>query len=71
MGVGEFAWFLVERALPLLLVVASLPLLAGAVLAQAFGGPAWELFVAGIGCWAGGILWGMLVNRVGPAMARY
>lgn len=70
--VAELAWWIVERGLPALLILGALPLLVAAVAAEVLGAAdiAWTLFGAGVSSWLGGVGWGILVNRVGPALAR-
>lgn len=68
---SEAAWLVVERLVPAACVLASVPLLAAAVVAQLLDAEAaWTLFLAGMAAWATGIGWGFLVNRAGPALAR-
>lgn len=62
-------WFLIENAIPALLVFTSVPLLALAVVARSSGGPAWTLFIAGVSLWGAGIAWSLIARRAGLRVA--
>lgn len=73
MRASDAFWRTVEIAVPCLLVLASVVLMASAVGAMLLGSPReeqWTLFGSAVACWACGIGWGILVNDRGSWLRK-
>jgi hypothetical protein len=66
------AWWCIEVLVPALSVFAGLALLSVAGVAQVTGtlprAEQMRVFLGGVACWAGGIVWGALVNNGIPGL---